>query len=127
MRPYMLSLFPIVSFLSTNRYAVNLFWTALLSNVSFFLDVIRLLQRPIFLKLDDMADLDIALGHLLHLLLQADLCIVHSYKSKMLCLHTFFDLFIHAQGISPLTAHKKADAVLISYVYRHQLFVAENI
>ena len=65
-----------------------------------------------------MADLDIALGHLLHLLLQADLCIVHSYKSKMLCLHTFFDLFIHAQGISPLTAHKKADAVLISYVYR---------
>ncbi len=34
----------------------------------------------------------------------------------------FFDLFIHAQGISPLTAHKKADAVLISYVYRHQLF-----
>ena len=73
-----------------------------------------------------MADLDIALDHLLHLLLQADLCIVHSYKSKMLCLHTFFDLFIHAQGISPLTAHKKADAVLISYVYRHQLFVAEK-
>ena len=27
-----------------------------------------------------MADLDIALDHLLHLLLQADLCIVHSYK-----------------------------------------------
>lgn len=60
-------------------------------------------------------------------LLQADLCIEHSYKSKMLCLHTFFDLAIHAQSIPPLTAHKKADAVLISYVYRHQLFVAENI
>lgn len=74
-----------------------------------------------------MADLDIALGHLLNLLLQADLCIEHSYKSKMLCLHTFFDLAIHAQSIPPLTAHKKADAVLISYVYRHQLFVAENV
>ena len=31
-------------------YAVNLFWTALLSNVFFFLDVIRLLQRHFFKK-----------------------------------------------------------------------------
>ena len=54
-----------------------------------------------------MADLDIALGHLLNLLLQANLCIEHSYKSRILYLHTFSDLAIHAQGIPPLTAHKK--------------------
>ena len=53
-----------------------------------------------------MADLDIALGHLLNLLLQADLCIEHSYNSRILYLHTFSDLAIHAQSIPPLTAHK---------------------